>query len=154
MPLFFLHFLAASDRGCHLCALGLSISQQGRKSGNYFRFCGRIRGAHDRFCILKVTWLAMRSWMLQFIRFRMLAPFMSQFGDLPTVRRLVANTTFCLSVIKPRIYMVDTGSQAHHRLKGEQRTPNGLANPPAEERVWSLGLSSDHTLSFPSLVSL
>ena len=36
-PLNSLYFPAASDRGCHLCALALGISQQERASGNNFR---------------------------------------------------------------------------------------------------------------------
>jgi hypothetical protein len=31
-------FPAASDRGRHLCALALGISQYGARDGNYFRF--------------------------------------------------------------------------------------------------------------------
>ena len=38
LPLISLYFPAASDRGCHLCALGLGLSQQEVASGNYFRF--------------------------------------------------------------------------------------------------------------------
>ena len=36
-PLNSLSFSATGVRGCHLCALGLGISQQGPLSGNYFR---------------------------------------------------------------------------------------------------------------------